>query len=71
MKGAVEPVVSVEPVATSVATSMAAASVAHCVTWRGENEKERNSQEGNFNSPSHGANSAERVDPHATRVSTG
>jgi len=62
---AVKSVASVETVGATASTSMTP-----CEAWRGRNEKERNRQEECRNYWSHAANSAERVNPHATRVST-
>src|SRR5262249_1677331 len=61
----VKSVASVETVGATASTSMTP-----CEAWRGRDEKERNRQEECRNYWSHAANSAERVNPHATRVST-
>src|SRR5262249_37774469 len=61
----VKSVASVETVGATASTSMTP-----CEAWRGRNEKERNRQEECRNYWSHAANSAARVNPHATRVST-
>ena len=65
MEVAVKFVATVETVAAMASTPMTS-----CEAWRGRNEKERNRHEGCYNCWSHTANSAERVNSHATRVST-